>query len=114
MKNNNREIRYPKHLIEEGCWVLTTKNGIVEIGWLEYILGELCHDGLIYRYNFTNGSYLEHSHSHTFSGVLERLVKDPVGFSITGFEGDYSSQEEAFIKNARNALLNRLNTTSKK
>ena len=69
-----------------------------------------CRDGLVYHYNTKRSSP---DHSHTFSGVLERLVWGPKAFSITGYEDDYSLQEQALIKRIQNELLRRLKSTSK-
>lgn len=71
-----------------------------EAGPLEYILGEICLDGLIYRHGVTE-------HSHTFRDVLIYLVNNPESFSIAGFENDYSEQEQRFLEKAQVALLER-------
>lgn len=105
---NLKEIVYPKYLSEENCWAISTENGL-EKGCLEYVLGEVCRDGLVYHYNTKRSSP---DHSHTFSGVLEQLVRDPKAFSIAGYEDDYSLQEQAFIKKIQNELLNRLKSIS--
>ena len=97
----NSFASYPEYLSEVKCWDVTI-DGRTEQGELSYVLGELCRDGLLYRYN--NGKQF-HGHSHSFEGVLKALVSFPASFSVEGFENDYSEQELRLISKSKEVLL---------
>ena len=78
-----------------------------EEGGLAYVVGEYINDGLIYhykqrgeyvcedgKYHYKNTGVWHVDHEHSFSGILEVITTNRgKGFSIKGFESEYSQQE---------------------
>lgn len=96
----------PTRFGESDTWVVKTKSQI-EIGNLDYIASEFVEGGIIYRFHNYNKSGKEghHNHGHSITAVLDAIIYNPKGFSIEGFENDYSQQERDFLNAFRNKLL---------
>ena len=72
-----------------------------EFGDLGYVVGEYIRDGLIYHYrlkgNLMGDEFVDHEHS--FAAILEVITDcHGRGFSIKGYEDEYSSQELNIIR----------------
>ncbi len=80
--------------LKDGQWILNTKHG-PEVGTADYIAGEFCGDNVVYNYKI-NGSP---DHTHSFEGVIDILMLNPFGFSVKGFENEYSAQELRILYN---------------
>ena len=101
----------PRYLPKEGVWTVRTANG-VERGSLEYVCGEFADDGLIYHFRHT--ALPEYpDHVHTFAGVLRAVLADPKGFSLEGFEGEYSQQEQYFLQKLQQRMQEELKLLDK-
>lgn len=61
-------------------------------------------DGVCLRYHFRYDDTIRVAES--FEGVVMRLYKHPQGFSIEGFEDDYSKQEIEFLNKFQELYLN--------
>ena len=44
-------------------------------------------------------------HAHSFEGVIRALLNDPAGFTIAGFEGSYSKQEQELLRDIQRKLM---------
>lgn len=102
ISDSNPFYDWPKH-----CWAVYCK-GNREEGDILYTVSEYLRDGLIYRYFWENQPKdRRFSHSHGFEGVLVALTDSPEGFSVEGFEEDYSKQELALLERLKEKLLER-------
>lgn len=67
---------------------------------------------LCFSYRFVGGSM--HDHSHSFSGVVGDLLRDPVRFYIPIWaEADYSEQEKLFLEVVRERLCHDMGVVPK-
>ena len=90
----------------DGRWKVDFPDRTSEEGDLLYVAGEFVCSCLIFPYNDSATQSKEYcGHSHYFEGVIEALLNDPVGFTIEGFEGYYSSQEKELLYNIQEKLL---------
>lgn len=94
-KDTNEEYRKtyrPYYDQEEKCWKVSFPDRDTEEGGLTYVASEYARTGLYFPYK-TIYALDGHGHDHTFEGVMEALLDDPVNFSIQGYESSYSQQE---------------------
>jgi hypothetical protein len=96
----------PKRIGNSNTWVVKTKFQ-TEIGDLDYIASEFVTGGVIYRFHnyHADGKEMHHDHEHSIIGVLHAIMNNPEGFSLDGFEDDYSQQEMVFLNAVRDKLL---------
>lgn len=79
---------------ETKTWRVKFQERDAEEGDLLYVVSEFTYSGLYYPYNDKQTCNKEYNgHSHSFEGVIEALLEDPDGFTISGFEEYYSQQE---------------------
>ena len=72
-----------------------------EFGDLDYVVGEYIRDGLIYHYRLKGSPMGDDfvDHEHSFSAILAVITDcHGRGFSIRGYEDEYSSQELNIIR----------------
>lgn len=91
------------------AWCVETGLG-TETGDLEYICSEFAQDGLVYHFESASTGI---DHEHTFSGVLRAVMREPEGFSIHGFEEEYSQQEQRFLQKLRQKLIDEKRDSTK-
>ncbi len=100
-----RKTYRPYYDQEEKCWKVSFPDRDTEEGCLTYVVSEYARTGLYFPYK-TVYALDGHGHDHTFEGVLEALLDDPVNFSIQGYESSYSQQEIEML----NAIQSKLQT----
>ena len=77
-----------------------------EEGDLLYIASEFARTGLYFPYHDSATAGKEYSgHAHSFDGVIQALLDDPSGFTVSGFEEYYSGQEREMLRAIQNKLL---------
>ena len=87
------------------CWRVRFQDRPDEEGDLLYVASEFIKGGLIYRYNIRQTQkHGINGHAHSFEGVLQAVLNDPDGFTIAGFEPDYSAQEIEMLKSFKEQL----------
>lgn len=97
MKPQNTIPTYNK---KKDCYQVII-DGRKEEGPIEYVISEYIFDGLHYRFFIG----IDRDHEHTFSEVLSALLFNPNGFSISGFEEDYSAQQIRILEKTKARLL---------
>jgi len=98
-KGNYSPIYMPRH-----GWIVDTKDG-VKCGDVSYIAEELCKMKLSYHfYNANPFNLMFPSCVDDFDKVVQALLMRPKGFSIRGFEKEYSEQEQRLLKRLRAVL----------
>ena len=103
MKDKMNQIRMqtgcPYYDEEKHCWRVRFTDRPDEEGDLLYVVSEFIKGSLIYRYSVRQTQkHGINGHAHSFEGVLRAVLDDPDGFTIDGFETDYSSQEIEMLK----------------
>ena len=88
---------------KDRCWKVSFRDRDAEEGCLEYVVGEYARAGLYFPYSTAN-ALDGNGHSHTFEGVMEALLEDPVDFSIQGYEAFYSQQEIEMLETLQSKL----------
>lgn len=87
-------------------WKVDFPDRASEEGDLLYVAGEYAYSCLYFPYNDSATKGKEYSgHCHSFEGVIEALLNDPVGFTVEGFEEYYSSQEMELLAKIQKKLL---------
>lgn len=76
-----------------GIWVVDTTNG-VEYGDASYVAAEFCGRNVIYPFDKMNSSDCRNrDHEHDFDAVIEKVLENPVAFSVEQYKEYYSHQE---------------------
>jgi hypothetical protein len=77
-----------------------------EEGDLLYVACEYAQTCLYFPYNTAAPEAKGYSgHTHSFEGVIRALLNDPSDFTIAGFEGYYSKQEQDLLRDIQRKLL---------
>ena len=99
-KGNYLPVYLPRH-----GWVVDTKEG-VKCGEASYIAEQLCEIKVSYHfYNANPFNPMFPSCVDDFDKVVQALLMRPKGFSIRGFEKEYSEQEQRLLKRLKVVLM---------
>ena len=103
INEQNRRTHRPYYDWNDKCWRITFPDRDAEEGDLLYVASEYARSGLYFPYQTTK-ALDGHGHDHYFEGVLEALLDDPTGFSISGYEEYYSKQELELLNSIQRKL----------
>ena len=95
----------PVFIPRKGIWVVDTPNEGVICGSAAYIAEQLSNIKISYHfYNANPFNPVFPSCVDDFDKVVQALLERPRGFSIRGFEKEYSDQEQRVLRGLRNVL----------
>jgi len=95
----------PVFIPRKGIWVVDIPNEGVKYGDATYIAEQLGNIKVSYHfYNANPFNPVFPSCVDDFDKVVQALLERPKGFSIRGFEKEYSDQEQRVLRVLRNVL----------